>query len=187
MSPVSVVEGPALKAFINGEYLFSLHVILIFWISALNACVTVDHNSTILGIACTDLNIPCRLTVRKAIGSEFSIWKNELIDRIGQLKYVCQTADIWSTRTKSYMGITIHWIDAQLQRQSSALACRRFSGTHSYDRIASLLNQINNEFGISTKKIVATMTDNADNAANFCKAFKDPLDQIISIGWEKID
>lgn len=83
---------------------------------------------------------------------------------------MCQTADIWSTRTKSYIGITIHWIDAQLQRQSSALACRRFSGTHSYDRIASLLNEINNEFGISTKKIVATVTD---NAVNFCKAFKE--------------
>lgn len=60
-------------------------------------------------------------------------------------------------------------INEDLTRGSAAVACRRFPGTHSYDRIAELLENINANLGISYKKIVATVTD---NGANFVKCFK---------------
>lgn len=84
------------------------------------------------------------------------------------IKYLCATCDIWSTKTKSFMGITVHWIDEKtLDRKSRA--CRRFESPHTADRIASLLFSIYGEFGIADK-IIATVTD---NASNFVKAFKD--------------
>ena len=84
-------------------------------------------------------------------------------------EWVSTTADIWSGRTKSFLGMTVNWTDNDFKRQSAALLCRRFSGTHSYDRIAELVHQIHKSFGLSASKITATVTD---NASNFIKAFK---------------
>lgn len=84
--------------------------------------------------------------------------------------YVCTTADVWSSRKRSFFGVTAHWIDnTSLERRSTALACRRFRGTHSFDKIAQLLHEIHLEFGLDSKKIVATISD---NASNFVKAFR---------------
>ena len=61
-------------------------------------------------------------------------------------------------------------INQDLERESVAVACRRFKGTHSYDKIAELIDNINSEFGISYRNIVATVTD---NGSNFAKCFKE--------------
>lgn len=84
--------------------------------------------------------------------------------------YLCATADVWSTKHKSYMGVTVHWVDSKsLERKSSVLCCRRFESPHTGERIASLLNSIYSEFGIADK-ILVTVTD---NASNFVKAFRE--------------
>lgn len=59
-------------------------------------------------------------------------------------------------------------INANFQRESAALACRRFKGKHSYDRIAEMIHDIHCEFKLDAKKIVKITTD---NASNMVKAF----------------
>ncbi|CAH0562812.1 unnamed protein product [Brassicogethes aeneus] len=84
--------------------------------------------------------------------------------------YVCATADIWSTKQRSFMGVTLHWIDSNLDRKSVALACKRFCGTHDYKNIGEMLENINLKFGIRPTQIIATVTD---NGSNFVKAFRE--------------
>jgi len=55
-----------------------------------------------------------------------------------------------------------------LQRKSSALACRRIMGSHSYDKLAEVIEQVLNEFNIQSK----TTRLVTDNASNFAKAFR---------------
>ncbi|XP_050066382.1 uncharacterized protein LOC126555508 [Aphis gossypii] len=84
---------------------------------------------------------------------------------------LCTTADIWSIKHKSFMGVTTHWIDeTTLTRFSCVLACRRFRGSHTYDKIAELLHEIICEFSIEREQLISTVTD---NGSNFVKAFKD--------------
>lgn len=55
------------------------------------------------------------------------------------------------------------------KRISYAIACKRFPGSHTYDRIANILNEIHSKYEITSEKLIATVTD---NGSNFVKAFK---------------
>lgn len=108
-----------------------------------------------------------RSLVRK-IEDEYEVTVTKLKSNLNNIQYVCTTADIWSTKRRSYLGVTCHWIDTNLGRHSATLACRRFSGTHSYDRVADLLEEIHLQYNLCSPKVVATVTD---NGSNFVKAF----------------
>lgn len=109
-------------------------------------------------------------TVNSRIDEMYETEMEKLRCDLGKTKYLCGTADIWSTKRKSYLGVTVHWIDANtLERKSSVLCVRRFESPHDASRIADLLSSIYDEFDIS-EKVICTVTD---NASNFVKAFKD--------------
>lgn len=57
-----------------------------------------------------------------------------------------------------------------VERQSADLACRRFTGTFSYDRVAELLSRVCTDFSPPTARLTGTVTD---NATSFEKAFKE--------------
>lgn len=57
-----------------------------------------------------------------------------------------------------------------MERVSVTLACRRFHSPYTYIRIAEILNEVNHNFNIDTKKITATVTD---NGSNFLKTFRE--------------
>ncbi|XP_043282531.1 uncharacterized protein [Venturia canescens] len=89
---------------------------------------------------------------------------------IGENGVVCTTADVWTGGARRFLGVTVSWIDSKtLKRKSAALACKRFSGTHSYDAIANLLSDVHTSFGLTPETIRATVTD---NASNFGKVFR---------------
>jgi hypothetical protein len=131
---------------------------------------------------CPSAAVMSRRTLGRRIDDTFVTRMLDIKEQLAQQQYVCTTADVWSTSKRSYMGVTVHWIDTvSFDRCSAALACRRFKGKHTYDRIAELLYDINNEFGLSHNKIMATVTD---NGANFVKAFKEFNVDIVVVATE---
>lgn len=85
------------------------------------------------------------------------------------VSFFCTTVDIWSSKSRSFLGVTCHWVGDNLDRKSATIACRRLSGAHTYDKVAEMLENIHMAFGLSSNKLVATVTD---NGSNFVKAFK---------------
>ncbi|KYM94126.1 hypothetical protein ALC62_15257 [Cyphomyrmex costatus] len=112
--------------------------------------------------------LPVHKIVRK-IEESYKSRMTNIKNEISKVNCVC-TTDIWTSYSRRFMGITVHWIDEKsLKRISYAIACRRFSGSHSHDRIANMLNEIHLKYEITREKLIATVTD---NGSNFVKAFK---------------
>ena len=124
----------------------------------------------IIHAAVPELNI-CRKTLGTKRKSEMEEVKQRIIGRLGQIDYVSTTADIWSARQRSYIGVTCHWIDPEkFVRCSVILGFRRFKGQRNYLRIAEVLNAIHSEYGLDTTKVTYVITD---NGSNFLKAFRE--------------
>lgn len=124
---------------------------------------------SVLEIENTGIDIFSRRTLGRKIDDYNLLCEQKIKVICAETTYICTTCDIWSGRKRSFLGVTMHWITDKYQRKSLALACRRFRNSHSAERIAFLLKQIYDHFGLSNSKIVATVTD---NASNFIKAFR---------------
>lgn len=111
-----------------------------------------------------------RKTLSDRINAKFDKVMSQLHDELNAADVVCTTADIWSVNNKSFMGMTVHWLLPNLKRNSAALTCCRFFGSHTYDRIAEVICDVHNCHDLEFGKIVTTVTD---NASNFAKAFSE--------------
>ena len=67
------------------------------------------------------------------------------------LDHVSTTADIWSANNKSYLGMTVHWIDSiTLKLEKASLVCMRVKRRHTYVVIACEINQVHSAVGPHT-------------------------------------
>jgi hypothetical protein len=74
----------------------------------------------------------------------------DLQNKLSNVTTVCTTADIWTAHNRSFFGATVHWIEiSTLVRKSAALACSRLKGRHTFDVVASKLEEIHTKFRIT--------------------------------------
>lgn len=114
------------------------------------------------------VKLPQRKSFAEYLEREYAIMDANLKAALGDVDFVSTTADIWNVNNRSFMGVTVHWIDSTLQRNKAALACKRIRGRHTYDVIGAEIEEIHSLYGLHGK-VVATVTD---NASNFAKAFR---------------
>ena len=107
-------------------------------------------------------------TLKLRIDSAYTNMLGIVKDKLSGVKKVCLTCDLWTAGTRSFLGVTCHWLNPDMTRESAALALRRVKGTHSFDVLANHIEAIQKEFGLQNK------TDGCvtDSASNFMKAFK---------------
>ena len=116
-------------------------------------------------------HVPSRRTITRLLAESHQEFIENIKMILDNIQYVCVTADVWSGGKRSFFGYTCHWLDAQtFERKSVALACRRFPGSHSFDRVAEIILEINEQYGLPVQKILYTITD---NGSNFVKAFRE--------------
>lgn len=87
------------------------------------------------------------------------------------LDWMCLTVDIWSTKHRSFFGVTAHGLDQHtFERISVALCCARFPHPHTGDNIAEQMQLVYATYNLSASKVTAAVMD---NARNFSKAFRE--------------
>ena len=141
-----------------------------FIIGSLQPLRVVEHPDFISLITTLQPNrrVMSRQTLRSRVTEAAKQMTQKLVTTLGEQAAVATTTDCWTAYGKSYMGVTVHWMDvATLERKSACLALRRLKGSHTYDVIAATLNDIHAQYGIR-RKVTRTTTD---NGANFVKAF----------------
>lgn len=113
--------------------------------------------------------IPSNYKVMNHLDSEFIRTKTKLMEVIAQQDFVCLTADVWSSRAQSYLGVTVHFIDQCYQRQSYGLAFKELKYKQTYKELTKSMHDIFNDFNLNIAKITNIGTD---GGSAFCKMFK---------------
>ena len=114
------------------------------------------------------VQLPDRKTICSHLEQVYKSMMKKIKENLEEVEKVSTTADVWTTHHRSYLGITIHWIDEKsLKRQKGTIACIHIVGRHTYDILAAKIEELHRSFGLQGK-ISATITD---NGPNFVKAF----------------
>lgn len=122
-------------------------------------------------VAGKTLPFPCAKTITSELQNEYIQLKAALKNKLStETEYVCTTADAWTSKGQSFMGITVHYLDTSLNRRSFLLAFKKLYGKQSYDTLAKIMHETYMEFGIAIEKITHTVTD---GGKNFAKAFRE--------------
>ena len=112
--------------------------------------------------------IPDRKSFTDHLDHQYDLVVQKVKSSLASVEHVSTTADVWTGHNRSYLGMTVHWIDpATLERRKAAISCCRVTGRHTYDVLASKIESVHTNYGL-LGKITATVTD---NGSNFVKAF----------------
>ena len=69
--------------------------------------------------------VPSRRTLTRDIELAYTKAKQDLISLLAAQRTVATTADSWRAHRRSFLGMTVHWIDGEsLERRYATLACR---------------------------------------------------------------
>lgn len=79
------------------------------------------------------------------------------------------TADVWSSRAQSYLGMTVHFLNHEFKRESYVLAFKQLHTRQTYKELALAMDQIFDDYNIKKSQIRNIVTD---GGSNFCKMFK---------------
>lgn len=117
------------------------------------------------GFRCID-----RAALFAKVDHAFSHMREELVALLRPVQYVCTTADVWTVDSRSFFGMTCHWIDAaSLERRSAALGFARLSGRVLHDAIAGRIHDLHESYGIEGK----VQTTVADNGSPLVTVFRE--------------
>lgn len=109
-------------------------------------------------------------SVMKQVQGSVAETRTKLKGIIAEAEEISVTVDIWSDRRmRGFLGITAHVLttDKGLRLNSHLLACSRFRGSHTGERISEAFEAICDEYDIKHKLNYII----CDNAANMKKAF----------------
>ncbi|KAE8737098.1 hypothetical protein FOCC_FOCC017444 [Frankliniella occidentalis] len=118
----------------------------------------------------TTLTVTGRKTFRKRLDGYYKEMHENVTKAMDSVEYVATTADGWTKHSRSFLGVTAHWINPDtMEREGAALALTRLKGSHTHERLAQAMCKVTQNYNLPTSKITRCSTD---SASNFKKAFR---------------
>jgi hypothetical protein len=113
-----------------------------------------------------NVDLPGRTQIRQAIVEDASALRAALREELAShTGYYSLTTDIWTDRSaRSYMSLTIHYVDQQFKPYNKLLGVVHFPGKHDGERIGAKLIELIDEWGLDKDKCAMLIRDGAGNA-----------------------
>lgn len=97
----------------------------------------------------------CRRTLTTKTESLAEERRSKLKTQLSNTYHVSVTVDIWSDRKmRGFLGVTVHWMERDAERvqlKTNLLACNRFKGSNTAERICDQFEAICDEYNIKAK------------------------------------
>lgn len=103
---------------------------------------------------------------------------------LSEQEHICVTCDVWSCRAQSYLGVTVHFLNENFERESFLLAFKQLYARQTYLYLAQILDDIFTMYGIKMEQITHIVTD---GGSAFCKMFKEFGDVSDSVVHDCLD
>lgn len=117
-----------------------------------------------------NVSVPKRNKLIQTLIKEVDMIRETLKAIFKKQSHVCTTADVWSCRGRSFLGVSAHYIDFKLiERKSYILAFEPILEKQDYKYIGGLIQRIHERYELDANKIPFTVTD---GGSNMCKAFR---------------
>ncbi|CAH0394609.1 unnamed protein product [Bemisia tabaci] len=128
-----------------------------------------------LNVSERGLSVPSKQALERRIVSFYKRNLRFIKEELEKTQHVCISTDIWRCGRTSYFGVAVHFLNEQMQRESAVIACEKFTGKHSYDKLSEWLAETQGLYGLTNSQIVASMTNSGFNYAEaFQKLGVDP-------------
>ncbi|MEL7309238.1 MAG: hypothetical protein AAGK05_16200, partial [Pseudomonadota bacterium] len=113
--------------------------------------------------------LPSRRTFARNIMKDAQRMEKRLTIKLATIKHLAVRADAWSAHNRSFLGLTIHWIDRPtLRREKGVLACVSVTEAQTYELLNTTLQDVFIKYNIHSKVVSVT----TDNGRNFVKCFQ---------------
>lgn len=108
--------------------------------------------------------LPSRNTVSNSlIPRLYESTRDDALEQVKKTSAVCLTTDCWtSVNNTSFMAVTAHILNENMEFKSYCLECTEFSDRHTAQNIADRLKLIASTWNIENK-VTAIVSDNAAN------------------------
>lgn len=120
-------------------------------------------------VAGKKVSIPSTTVFMNFLKTQYDEMKKKLSEKLNKHKYVCITTDVWSSRAQAYLGMTVHFINDDLVRESYVLSFRQLHKKQTNDVLMAEIVKVLADYDIKVEKVTHIVTD---GGSAFCKAFK---------------
>ncbi len=122
--------------------------------------------------------MPSRRKLSRDIGQFGEEAKGILSDLLSKVTFVATTADSWSAHNRSFLGMTVHWVNSTtLKREKAVLGIKEVKVQQTGPYLGKAMMELHQDFGL-TNKVVGTTTDNGKNYISAFKLFAANVDII---------